>query len=183
MGQFRTVWYKILCYNGRVKEDGSGLAFVYELFSTQRVFCWMPNSLSCTECSPCPAKSHWYPAYANRLLKVGAQCRMMPKSIPGKSFVKDYFKEPLNNKPYILVKHAIQAFFQNTGLIFTQICLFSLVIWTRKSCLHSSESKCLHLPSVASESSAFRGREVQRRSLWPTALCWIPQEDRKCHSG
>ena len=26
-------------------------------------------------------------------------------------------KEPLNNKPYILVKHAIQAFFQNTGLI------------------------------------------------------------------
>ena len=36
-------------------------------------------------------------------------------------------KEPLNNKPYILVKHAIQAFFQNTGLIFTQICLFSLV--------------------------------------------------------
>lgn len=46
-----------------------------------------------------------------------------------------------------------------------------------------SLSKCLHLPSVASESSAFRGREVQRRSLWPTALCWIPQEDRKCHSG
>ena len=35
--------------------------------------------------------------------------------------------EPLNNKPYILVKRAIQAFFQNTGLIFTQICLFSLV--------------------------------------------------------
>ena len=33
-------------------------------------------------------------------------------------------KEPLNNKPYILVKHAIQAFFQNTGLIFTQICFF-----------------------------------------------------------
>ena len=32
--------------------------------------------------------------------------------------------EPLNNKPYIPVKHAIQAFFQNTGLIFTQICLF-----------------------------------------------------------
>ena len=32
--------------------------------------------------------------------------------------------EPLNNKPYILVKHAIQAFFQNTGLIFTQICFF-----------------------------------------------------------
>ena len=28
-------------------------------------------------------------------------------------------KEPLNNKPYILVRHAIQAFFQNTGLIFT----------------------------------------------------------------
>ena len=27
--------------------------------------------------------------------------------------------EPLNNKPYILVKHAIQVFFQNTGLIFT----------------------------------------------------------------
>ena len=36
-------------------------------------------------------------------------------------------REPLNNKPYILVKHAIQAFFQNTGLIFIQICLFSLV--------------------------------------------------------
>ena len=36
-------------------------------------------------------------------------------------------REPLNNKPYILVKHAIQAFFQNTGLIFTHICLFSLV--------------------------------------------------------
>ena len=36
-------------------------------------------------------------------------------------------REPLNNKPYILVKHAIQAFFQNTGLIFTQICLFSLI--------------------------------------------------------
>ena len=33
-------------------------------------------------------------------------------------------REPLNNKPYILVKHAIQAFFQNTGLIFTQICFF-----------------------------------------------------------
>ena len=29
------------------------------------------------------------------------------------------YREPLNNKPYILVKHAIQAFFQNTGLIFT----------------------------------------------------------------
>ena len=29
-------------------------------------------------------------------------------------------REPLNNKPYILVKHAIQAFFQNTGLIFTR---------------------------------------------------------------
>ena len=28
MGQFRTVWYKILCYNGRVKEDGSGLRMV-----------------------------------------------------------------------------------------------------------------------------------------------------------
>ena len=28
-------------------------------------------------------------------------------------------REPLNNKPCILVKHAIQAFFQNTGLIFT----------------------------------------------------------------
>ena len=54
-GQFRTVWYKILCYNGRVKEDGSGLSFVYEFFSTQRVFRWMPNSLSCTECSSCPA--------------------------------------------------------------------------------------------------------------------------------
>ena len=36
-------------------------------------------------------------------------------------------REPLNNKPCILVKHAIQAFFQNTGLIFTQICLFSLI--------------------------------------------------------
>ena len=36
-------------------------------------------------------------------------------------------RESLNNKPCILVKHAIQAFFQNTGLIFTQICLFSLV--------------------------------------------------------
>lgn len=81
MGQFRTVWYKILCYNGRVKEDGSGLAFVYELFSTQRVFRWMPNSLSCTECSPCPAESHWYPAYANRLLKVDAQCRTMPRNV------------------------------------------------------------------------------------------------------
>ena len=33
----------------------------------------------------------------------------------------------MNNKPCILVKHAIQAFFQNTGLIFTRICLFSLV--------------------------------------------------------
>ena len=32
--------------------------------------------------------------------------------------------EPLNNKPYILVKRAILAFFQNTGLIFTQICFF-----------------------------------------------------------
>ena len=30
------------------------------------------------------------------------------------------FREPLNNKPCILVKHAIQAFFQNTGLIFTR---------------------------------------------------------------
>ena len=29
-------------------------------------------------------------------------------------------REPPNNKPYILVKHAIQAFFQNTGLIFTR---------------------------------------------------------------
>ena len=28
-------------------------------------------------------------------------------------------RESLNNKPCILVKHAIQAFFQNTGLIFT----------------------------------------------------------------
>ena len=36
-------------------------------------------------------------------------------------------RESLNNKPCILVKHAIQAFFQNTGLIFTQICLFSLI--------------------------------------------------------
>lgn len=35
------------------------------------------------------------------------------------------FREPLNNKPCILVKHAIQAFFQNTGLIFTQICFFA----------------------------------------------------------
>ena len=33
-------------------------------------------------------------------------------------------RESLNNKPCILVKHAIQAFFQNTGLIFTQICFF-----------------------------------------------------------
>ena len=106
------------------------MVLVYPLsmsFFTQRVFRWMPNSLSYTECSPCSAESHWYPAYANRPLKVGAQCRMMPKSIPGKSFVKDYFKEPLNNKPYILVKHAIQAFFQNTWIIFTQICFFSLV--------------------------------------------------------
>ena len=29
-------------------------------------------------------------------------------------------RESLNNKPCILVKHAIQAFFQNTGLIFTR---------------------------------------------------------------
>ena len=43
-------------------------------------------------------------------------------------FLFEYsIKEPLNNKPCILVKHAIQAFFQNTGLIFTQICLFSLI--------------------------------------------------------
>ena len=35
--------------------------------------------------------------------------------------------EPLNNKPCILVKHAIQAFFQNTGLIFTHKYAFSLV--------------------------------------------------------
>ena len=37
------------------------------------------------------------------------------------SHCNNSIKEPLNNKPYILVKHAIQAFFQNTGLIFTQI--------------------------------------------------------------
>ena len=77
MGQFRTVWYKILCYNGRVKEDGSGLSFVYEFFPLNGFFAGCQTSLSCTECSPCPAKSHWYPAYANRLLKVGAQCRTM----------------------------------------------------------------------------------------------------------
>ena len=57
------------------------MALIYpltmSLLSTQRFFRWMPNSLSCTECSSCPAESHWYPAYANRPLKVVARCRMM----------------------------------------------------------------------------------------------------------
>lgn len=174
MGQFRTVWYKILCYNGRVKEDGSGLAFVYELFSTQRVFCWMPNSLSCTECSPCPAKSHWYPAYANRLLKVGAQCRMMPKSIPGKSFVKDYFKEPLNNKPYILVKHAIQAFFQNTGLIFTHkyaffrwLAAFFSVKGPTSPLIYVVES---FQPAIASEYKLAQANRAYKRFSFQTVV-------------
>ena len=63
-------------------------------------------------------------------------------------------REPLNNKPYILVKHAIQAFFQDTGLIFTQICLFSLV-----SCFFSEKGQTSPLiyvvesfrPAIASE--------------------------------
>ena len=33
-------------------------------------------------------------------------------------------EEHLNNKPCILVKHAIQAFFQNTEPIFARICFF-----------------------------------------------------------
>ena len=49
-GQLWTILDKMLCYNSSVKDDGSGLSFVYELFIRSMDFRWMPNSPSCIEC-------------------------------------------------------------------------------------------------------------------------------------
>ena len=49
-GQFGTVLDKMLCYNGRVKDDGSDLSFGDEPFARSTVFRWVPNSPSCIEC-------------------------------------------------------------------------------------------------------------------------------------
>ena len=66
------------------------------------------------------------------------------------------FREPLNNKPYIPVKHAIQAFFQNTGLIFTQICLFSLV-----SCFFSEKGQTSPLDLCCGKFSTGNRQRIQ----------------------
>ena len=48
-GQFGTVLDKMLCYNGRVKDDGSDLSFGDEPFARSTVFRWVPTSPSCIE--------------------------------------------------------------------------------------------------------------------------------------
>ena len=80
-GQFGTVLDKMLCYNGRVKDDGSDLSFGDEPFARSTVFRWVPNSPSCIECLLRPREACSLLSGANRLLKVGARCRTMPMSI------------------------------------------------------------------------------------------------------
>ena len=45
MGQFWTVWNKMLCYNGRVKDVGSDLSFDDELFACGSVKYFSQKSL------------------------------------------------------------------------------------------------------------------------------------------
>ena len=74
--------------------------------------------------------------------------------------------EPLNNKPYIPVKHAIQAFFQNTGLIFTRKYAFSLV-----SCFFSEKGQTSPLiyvvesfrPAIAGEYKLAQANRAYKR--------------------
>lgn len=87
MGQFRTVWYKMLRYNGRVKEDGSGLSFVYELFystgfsldAKQSVLHGMLAMLRIKSLVPCLREST--PESWHTMSHDAAQCRKTPKSI------------------------------------------------------------------------------------------------------
>lgn len=82
--QFRTTWDDSGQFGTRycaIMVGSKRMVLVYPLsmsfFPTQRGFRWMPNSPSCTEYSVHAAESHWYPAYTNRPLRVGAQCRTM----------------------------------------------------------------------------------------------------------
>ena len=84
MGQFRTVWYKILCYNGRVKADGFGLSFVYELFThstgflldaEQSVLHGMLGTPRRKSLLPCPAQIA--PESCRTMSHDVAQCRTM----------------------------------------------------------------------------------------------------------
>ena len=75
--------------------------------------------------------------------------------------------EPLNNKPYIPVKHAIQAFFQNTGLIFTRkyaffrwLAAFFSVKGQTSPLIYVVES---FRPAIASEYKLAQANRVYKR--------------------
>ena len=84
------------------------------------------------------------------------------------------YREPLNNKPYILVKHAIQAFFQNTGLIFTQICLFFR--WLAASFSVKGQTSLLiyvvesFQPAIASEYKLAQANRAYKRFSFQTVV-------------
>lgn len=75
-------------------------------------------------------------------------------------------RESLNNKPCILVKHAIQAFFQNTGLIFSHICLF---YWLAASFSAKGQTSLLiyvvesFRPAIASEYKSAQANGAYKR--------------------
>ena len=77
MGQFRTVWYKILCYNGRVKEDGSGLSFVYEFFPLNGFFAGCRTVCLARNARHAPQKVIGTLPTRIEPLKGVAQCRTM----------------------------------------------------------------------------------------------------------
>ena len=76
-GQFWTVLDKMLCYNDRVKEDGSGLSFVYELFPLNRFFAGCRTVRLVRNVRRAPQKVIVTLPGANRPLKAVAQCRTM----------------------------------------------------------------------------------------------------------
>ena len=87
-GQFGTVLDKMLCYNGRVKADGFGLSFVYELFThstgflldaEQSVLHGMLGTPRRKSLLPCPAQIA--PESCRTMSHDVAQCRKTPKSI------------------------------------------------------------------------------------------------------
>lgn len=80
-GQFWTVLDKMLCYNGRVKDDGSELSFVYGLLSAQRIFAGCRTVRLVRNVRRAPQKVIVTLPGANRPLKVVSQCRTMSHDV------------------------------------------------------------------------------------------------------
>ena len=126
MGQFRTVWYKILCYNGRVKADGFGLSFVYELFThstgflldaEQSVLHGMLGTPRRKSLLPCPAQIA--PESCRTMSHDVAQCRKTHRSIRARmktvTHRREHKMQPSNRENHLWVAHPLAGPLRSTA--------------------------------------------------------------------